>query len=102
MDISSFKKSLDETNPPFGLTVYLESLWHDGKKNWVRSHELIQDRDDETASRIHAYLHRKEGDLWNADYWYRKAGRNRPLNDLEQEWKTLVDYCIRQLPGLHQ
>ncbi len=102
MDISSFKKSLGDVGPPPGLTPYLESLWYDAAENWTRSHELIQDLEDNLAAWIHAYLHRKEGDLWNADYWYSKAGKKRPTVGLEAEWTILVDYCLRQLPGLIQ
>jgi hypothetical protein len=38
---------------------------------------------------IHAYLHRKEGDLGNSNYWYRRAGRTMPECDLDQEWNQL-------------
>ncbi|MEX6690416.1 hypothetical protein QTN47_23090 [Danxiaibacter flavus] len=89
-----FKQSLSFNQPPAGLNVYLESLWYDGKGNWDRSHEVIQDVPDKTASWIHAYLHRKEGDIWNADYWYGKAGRTRPAVSLDNEWETLVEYCL--------
>ena len=98
MDITAFRKSLDETTPPLGLTVHLESLWHDGKENWVRAHEIIQDMEDETASWIHAYLHRKEGDTWNADYWYRKAGKIRSTLSPGDEWVSLVNYCLQKYP----
>jgi hypothetical protein len=51
---------------------------------------LIQDVDDKTAAWIHAYLHRKEGDLFNADYWYRNAGKQRPSISLDKEWEQIV------------
>ena len=39
---------------------------------------------------VHAYLHRKEGQLANSDYWYQRAGREfyRPV--LADEWQTLA------------
>ncbi|MES1222264.1 MAG: hypothetical protein ABUT20_42605, partial [Bacteroidota bacterium] len=74
MNIEEFKTSLAATAPG-KISVYLESLWYDGKGDWEKSHTTIQDVEDKNAAWIHAYLHRKEGDTWNADYWYNKAGR---------------------------
>ena len=90
MDSESFQKSLTFDDPPGDLSVYLLSLWHDAKGNWNKAHEIIQDEEDKKGSWIHAYLHRKEGDIWNADYWYRKAGRSRPAYSLDEEWKSIT------------
>lgn len=89
MTIEQFKSSLEKSSIP-GLSVYLESLWYDGKGDWEKSHTVIQDVEDKDAAWIHAYLHRKEGDTWNADYWYRRAGKTRPAISLEKEWEELV------------
>ena len=94
MDLQIFKESLASPKAPSGTSIYLQALWEDGKGNWEQSHNLIQDLTDKTAAWIHAYLHRKEGDIWNADYWYSKAGRKRPAASLEEEWETIVEYCI--------
>ena len=75
MNLSSFKESLLQSDPPQNATVYLKALWYDAKGQWDQSHKLIQDVDDVNAYRIHAYLHPKEGDTGNADYWYRLAGK---------------------------
>jgi hypothetical protein len=90
MNLHDFKQSLQALNSPTDASVYLKALWHDAKGNWEKAHELIQDLPDKTASSIHAYLHRKEGDTWNADYWYSKAGRKRPSVSLEEEWNHIV------------
>ena len=90
MNLIDFKNSLAANNPPQGTSVYLEALWYDAKGNWQKAHELIQDLPDKNASWIHAYLHRKEGDSWNADYWYNKAGRKRPAASLKDEWEEIV------------
>ena len=90
MMLSEFNKSLHAENPPSDASVYLKALWHDAKGNWDKAHELIQDLSDRNASWIHAYLHRKEGDLFNADYWYSKAGKRRPALSLEEEWEQLA------------
>jgi len=55
-----------------------------------KAHNIIQDIEDNNGSWIHAYLHRKEGDIWNADYWYRRANKKRPDVSLEQEWGNIV------------
>jgi len=89
MTIEEFKKSLS-TSVPGKISVYLEALWYDGKGDWGKSHNTIQDIEDKNAAWIHAYLHRKEGDTWNADYWYNKAGKKRPSVSLEEEWENLV------------
>ena len=74
--------------------VQLRSLWFDGKGNWDKAHDLINDLEDKESSWVHAYLHRKEGDDGNARYWYRKAGKEYFAGDLEDEWSDLVDYFI--------
>jgi len=90
MDSSTFKQSLSDSAPPADASVYLQALWYDAKGDWHKSHELIQDLPDKNAAWIHAYVHRKEGDTWNADYWYRRAGRTRPQLTLEEEWDQIV------------
>lgn len=90
MTFEEFNSSLAGINPPSSISAYLQALWYDGKEDWEKSHTIIQDINDKTASWIHAYLHRKEGDMWNADYWYSKAGRKRPEVSLTQEWENIV------------
>jgi hypothetical protein len=68
----------------------LTSLWWDRKGDWNRAHSIAQDIPTAQGSAVHAYLHREEGVLWNADYWYRRAGRPRPGISLEAEWEALV------------
>lgn len=58
---------------------------------WDAAHEMVQPYNDTLACLIHGYLHRVEGDLDNADYWYRRAGESRPDNSLDQEWTRLYD-----------
>lgn len=90
MNVSSFKESLLNNEPPQKASVYLQALWYDAKSDWNKAHLLIQDVDNSNASWIHAYLHRKEGDTANADYWYRRAGKQRPSVSLQEEWETIV------------
>lgn len=85
-----FINSLSEKAPPESSSHYLRSLWFDANGNWEKAHEIIQDMNDKEAARVHAYLHRKEGDLGNAAYWYARAGKAMPDETLDQEWRYLV------------
>lgn len=94
MNLSSFKESLVNREPPKNSSAYLKALWHDAKGEWGKAHGLIQDIEDKNASWIHGYLHRKEGDTANADYWYRRAGKTTPSVSLEKEWDEIVTALI--------
>jgi len=93
MDIATFSASLQESAPP-NVSVYLKALWYDAKDNWKTAHNLVDHLEDKTAFWVHAYLHRKEGDRGNAQYWYSRAGKKMPSNSLQQEWEDLVDALI--------
>ena len=90
MNLASFRQSINDNKLPAGLSVYLNSMWYDGAENWNKAHHLVDSLNDSTACWVHAYLHRKEGDLWNADYWYSRAGKKRPDVSLQEEWETIV------------
>lgn len=94
MNFQSFKESIAGNEPPLGVSVYLKSLWYDAKGDWEKAHVLIQDIKDKNASWIHAYLHRKEGDIGNADYWYNRAGKSQPSVSLNKEWEEIVTAFI--------
>ena len=89
--IDEFRDSLSEAAPPVDGDVALQALWWAGKAEWERAHGLVQSREgDPHCDRVHAYLHRQEGDAQNAGYWYRQAGRAMPSMPLEQEWTALA------------
>jgi hypothetical protein len=75
MTINSFTESLSTDSPPKNLSPELNALWYDAKGDWHAAHDLIDDMDGKDAAWVHAYLHRKEGDIGNAGYWYRRAGK---------------------------
>ena len=92
MDLAKFKDSLAREEPPSGLSPALEALWWDAKGEWDKAHQRAQQDEDSAAGAwVHAYLHRKEGDLGNARYRYGQA-RREPLGDapLEAEWDAIV------------
>jgi hypothetical protein len=90
MDYEEFIKSVQRDSPPANASPLLVALWHDAKNDWEASHNVAQDINDRNGSWIHAYLHRREGDLSNARYWYSKAGKPECKLTLKQEWETLV------------
>ena len=76
--------------PPSGLPAEVVALWHDAVGDWDAAHRIVQDIDGPRAARVHAYLHRKEGDAGNAAYWYRRAGRPVETGPLADEWSRLA------------
>lgn len=90
MDYKAFSESLLADNPPAGISGILKALWYDGKGDWETSHNIAQDIHDRNGSWVHAYLHRKEGDLPNARYWYRQASKPEFTGSLNEEWESLV------------
>ena len=88
--LTEFKESLKLEHPASGLSDQLKSLWYDGKGDWYQAHAQVDHLTDPALAWVHAYLHRKEGDIWNADYWYSKAGKTRPNLSLDEEWEQLV------------
>lgn len=91
MTLPEFETSLANEQPCAGLPLHLQALWYDRTGDWKAAHDLIDQLTDRQSAHVHAYLHRKEGDTWNADYWYNKAGKRRPQVSLDEEWVMLVE-----------
>jgi hypothetical protein len=94
MTFDEFLDSVGKDAPPSQLSETLRSLWWDKKGDWDRAHTIAQKISTIQGSAVHAYLHREEGVLWNADYWYSRAGRPRPDIPLAEEWTHLVDEML--------
>jgi hypothetical protein len=90
MTLDEFKQLLAEPRLPAGLSPALQALWHDGKGDWNKAHDLAQEVADPDGAWVHAYLHRKEGDAANAAYWYRRAQQPVCRESLEREWEAIV------------
>lgn len=90
MTLEEFRSSVTEASPPEGLTLALRCLWWDAKGDWNRAHECAQQDEGRTGASVHAFLHRKEGDLRNAGYWYNRAGRIPETGSLDAEWEMLA------------
>ncbi|MFN6203491.1 MAG: hypothetical protein ACK562_16790 [Acidobacteriota bacterium] len=91
-NLDDFIASTAAGTPPPQLDPCLLALWHEKRGDWERAHEIVQDIETATASLIHAYLHRREGDEANARYWYSRAGRRFPAGQsLDDEWLELTN-----------
>ncbi len=85
-----FKASLAQVAPAPNLDAPLAGLWWAAKGDWDQAHKIVQDDPTREAAWVHAYLHRVEGDLGNAGYWYRRAGRPAADDAVEAEWAQIV------------
>jgi hypothetical protein len=94
MNLSQFPLTLKADAPPSGSSKVLEALWYAGKNDWAKAHTIAQDIESKDGYWVHAYLHRQEGDLGNANYWYRRAGKVMPSNSLEKEWEEMVTVLL--------
>ena len=94
MTFDEFIKSVDDNEPAPNLSETLVSLWWDKKGDWDTAHSIAQEISTKQGSAVHAYLHREEGVIWNADYWYSRAGRARPDISLNEEWQQLVEEML--------
>ncbi|MBC2840776.1 hypothetical protein [Robiginitalea sp. SC105] len=83
---------LDAPDP--GWPEGLKALWHEGRGDWQASHDIAEGLETPLGYWIHAYLHRREGDQWNAGYWYKRAGRPFPEKSLEIEFREIVDHVL--------
>jgi len=89
--VETFRDSLGDTQPPAGLSPPLQGLWWAAKGDWDQAHAIAQQAEGEPAhDRLHAYLHRLEGDGGNARYWYRRAGLPVSTVSLEAEWAVMA------------
>jgi len=89
MSPQEFHDSLSNEAPPKGLTRALAALWWDAKGDWTKAHESAQEGNGPNEAWVHAYLHRKEGDLSNAAYWYQRAQKQVAHGSLTEEWNEI-------------
>ncbi|MEX2045473.1 MAG: hypothetical protein WD941_08985 [Opitutus sp.] len=102
MSFDEFIESLRPgAEPPDGLSLPLQGLWHDAHGDWDRAHQCAQEEQGRAGSWVHAYLHRKEGDAGNAGYWYARAGRQMPPPGLspEAEWEGMARALLDRVGG---
>ena len=88
--VAAFRDGLapDGADPP------VAALWHVAHGARAIAHGLVQDDPSREAAWVHAHLHRVEGDLSNAAYWYRTAGQPVAGDAIDVEWTRLVSALI--------
>lgn len=96
MTIDELRASVHGSVPPAALPPLLLALWHDGRGEWTHAHEVAQAVDTPAGAWVHAYLHRKEGDIDNARYWYRRAGRQEATGSLDAEWDAIAGALLAE------
>jgi hypothetical protein len=94
VNMAEFKASFSGATPAPGLDAPLAALWWAAKGNWDKAHKIAQDVETVDAAWVHAYLHRVEGDLGNAGYWYRQAGQPVAKNSLDAEWERIASSLL--------
>lgn len=95
MTLEEFKQSLSSEMPSM-LSLPLQALWLDAQEDWEGAHDLLQEDHTTEGAWVHAYLHRKEGDLSNAAYWYSRARKTPAQGDLGQEWEAIVSELLSE------
>ena len=95
MNAAEFKASLSAAAPAPQLNAPLAALWWAARGDWDQAHGIVQDEETSEAAWVHAYLHRVEGDLGNAGYWYRRAGKPAASGSLEAEWEAIASTLLK-------
>ena len=95
MNVAQFKASLSAAAPAPQLGAPLAALWWAARGDWDQAHRIVQDEETSQAAWVHAYLHRVEGALGNAGYWYRRTGKPAATGSLEAEWEAIASTLLR-------
>ena len=93
---AGFRATTSADVPPAGVGPALQALWRAARGEWDAAHRVVQGHEGEAdCDWVHAHLHRQEGDLDNARYWYRRARKPESRASLAEEWdeiaKALLD-----------
>ena len=95
MTLGEFKDTLSKSRPPAGLAPALAALWWAGNDKWDKAHAIVMDDSGRDCAWVHAYLHRVEGDLGNAGYWYRQAQRPVATQSIAAEWDAIAKAVLK-------
>lgn len=95
MTPAEFKQTITTDEPPHGLPAPLAALWWSAKGDWEKAHALVMSDDSRKAAWVHAHLHREEGDISNAAYWYRRAGVAVTDAPLADEWRAIAAALLK-------
>ncbi|HKX41771.1 MAG TPA: hypothetical protein VJO99_11470 [Burkholderiaceae bacterium] len=96
-DVDAFLAALDGEKAPSFATPLLRAIWHGLRGEWDAGHEIAQSQDDAEGAWVHAWLHRVEGDLSNAAYWYRRAHQPPRRDDTRAEGLDIARVLIQSM-----
>ncbi len=96
MTFEEFQGLREDAEPPANLPELLQALLHDARGDWDEAHRIVQGVPSPDGSWVHAYLHRKEGDLGNAAHWYTRSGRPAAHGSLELEWERIARFLLKE------
>jgi hypothetical protein len=96
MTLAEFERTLSKSKPPANMAPALAALWWAGNNKWDKAHNIVMNDGGKACAWVHAYLHRVEGDLGNAGYWYRQAGRPVATRALDAEWAAIVRVLLAE------
>jgi hypothetical protein len=97
MTLLELQSAVDDRRAlPASAPALVRALWHDATGDWEEAHRLAQDVESADGAWVHAYLHRREGDIGNAQYWYRRAGRPAASGPLEDEWREIAGALLHR------
>ncbi len=94
--LEALVRSLSRRKPPTALAPSLQALWWAAKDDWERTHQIVMAHEDRDCAWVHAYLHRVEGDLPNARWWYNEAKRPAATGSLDDEWSAMVRTLLNE------
>ena len=94
MTLDQLRASFHQPGPPTNLPPLLAALWWEAKGNWNQAHEIAQSIETPDGAWVHAYLHRKEGDIANSAYWYSRAHQPRCTLPPDEEWKQIASALL--------
>ena len=98
MTLEEFKESIKALDKfPASLPLSLQGLWIDRKIGWDEAHDFLGDASDTDSAWVHAYLHRREGDLNNARYWYNRSGKPESKVSLDEEWEQIASKLLQRV-----
>ena len=98
MTLEEFRQLIEKQESyPESLPKALQALWYDKQGDWGKAHQIVQDANDTDSGWVHAYLHRKEGDMSNAGYWYRRTRQSEFQGELSQEWEQIAKNLLLKL-----
>lgn len=73
------------------LSPEAQTLWQIKNGDWDSAHNIAQEIHTKLGSWLHALLHVIEGDQWNADYWFAKAGKpSRGPKEVNALWEEIA------------